>query len=526
MRKQLIVPTIILIAAASMSGCQESPDSSIVKNKDFDNMIEQAENKGNSSKSVNDLAGEYDTYQATVKNDSLHVTVNVDAKVDIPKTSKMSVLRIKQKTISQDFLDKVKKELAGDAKLYDGNILSIQTRSSIEAEIKQLKKDIADLESQTDEYDADDIKQMKNEYQDMINELQENYKSAPSEPAWADHASDGKIHDIKKLYDQNPQDSFYSWAHDVNPSGQMYYGVSDGKDGNYTALFVQNSADYGNCIRFSCDRHGYAHITSAVADDSCNAGTWKIGDGFSQNNSPIEGITADDLTEYTDVSASMTQEQAQAEAEELLNSLGITDFQYYDGGLCGEIIDSAADSDGKIGYRKVYSLRYLRNIDGVFVSNDGGSKLTDEWQGDSYVKQLWAGESIQVTINDDGIVGFYYSVPVEVTDTVVEQSSMKSFDEIKDIFEQMIVATNARQDSDNAHVTIDIDRVMLRYTRISEPDNFDSGLLVPVWDFYGDLTTSYGGAEAIDTSKENKTNTCMLTINAIDGTVIDRELGY
>lgn len=525
MRKRYIVPAIIMAAATSISGCQKSPDSSIVKNKDFDNMIEQAGNTKNGSKNVDELAGEYDTYQTTVKNDSLHVTVNVDAKVDIPKTNQMSVLHVKQKTIDQAFLDKVKKELAGDTKLYDGSILSIQTRSSIEAEIKELKAQIADLDGQRDEYDADSIKQMKSEYQNIINDLQKDYESAPSEPVWADYASDGKIHAIKKMYEKNSQDGFYSWAHDLNPSGEIYYGVSDGKDDNYTALFVQNSADYGNCIRFSRDRHGYAHVTSAVADDSCNGGAWKIEDGFSENSTRIADISSDDLIEYTDVSATMTQEQAKDTAEQLLGKLGLTDFQYYDGDLYGEIVDSEPNSDGKFGYRKVYILKYLRNINGVFVSNDGGSKFTDEWQGDSYVKQLWAGESIQVIINDDGIVGFYYSVPIEITDTVVEQSSMKSFDEIKDIFEQMIVVTNARQDADNANVTIDIDRVMLRYTRISEPDNFDTGLLVPVWDFYGNLTTSYVG-EPMENSKENRTNTCMLTINAIDGTVIDRELGY
>ena len=44
--------------------------------------------------------------------------------------------------------------------------------------------------------------------------------------------------------------------------------------------------------------------------------------------------------------------------------------------------------------------------------------------------------------------------------------------------------------------------------RVLEPDSLDSGVIIPVWDFYGPSGETY------------------LTINAIDGTVIDRQYGY
>ena len=66
---------------------------------------------------------------------------------------------------------------------------------------------------------------------------------------------------------------------------------------------------------------------------------------------------------------------------------------------------------------------------------------------------------------------------------------------------------------------IDVDNVVLRYARISEADNFDSGLLVPVWDFEGTIDDGYSWEkEAMPES--------VLTINAIDGTIIDHTLGY
>lgn len=38
----------------------------------------------------------------------------------------------------------------------------------------------------------------------------------------------------------------------------MYYGLSDAKDGNYHMLFVQNSDNYGNCLRYERSKGGYS----------------------------------------------------------------------------------------------------------------------------------------------------------------------------------------------------------------------------------------------------------------------------
>ena len=118
---------------------------------------------------------------------------------------------------------------------------------------------------------------------------------------------------------------------------------------------------------------------------------------------------------------------------------------------------------------------------------------------------------------------------MELTDTVVEDSSIKSFDEIKGIFEKMITVSCAQNNNpidgnspkDGTYTNYNINRVVLRYTRVSEQDSFSTGLMVPVWDFIGSV--SYEG----DASKlEAEKNSVVLTINAIDGTIIDRTVGY
>ncbi len=126
-----------------------------------------------------------------------------------------------------------------------------------------------------------------------------------------------------------------------------------------------------------------------------------------------------------------------------------------------------------------------------------------------------------VAVNDSGIVGFHYLSPLSIRETVVKDSRIKSFDEIKETFEKMVVIENAAQDKEaEGNVSVKVTDVNLVYTRISEKDSFDTGLVVPVWNFEGTVVDEYGGGKA------GKKTGIILSINAIDGSVINQELGY
>lgn len=502
-RKKLVI-IVIMVVTAGMTACQKSPDSSIVVNKDFDNMINEAQNTDNTVE-VADIAKSYDTYRTTINDESFGVSVNVNAEVDIPETGQMSVFRVSQKDIEQKMLDKVLKNLVNGETLYDGG-MDLRCKSSIESEINELEEIMSSL---PDDY--------KKEYQTLIDEFEKEYEKAPDEPAWEENMSDGLIHSVKEMYDKDTENSFYSWEYDLNPDGEVYYGISDGKNGKYVSVFVQNNENRGNLVRYRSSRHGYIFIAMAVPLRA-SYGMW---DAAQDMPDPMQmGIGADknDLFEYTDESVTIPAEQARKMADELLQKLEIEGFEYYSGGLYYEIPDIRESTvSEKLGYRKVYMLQYKRNIDGVFVTNEGGSKHAEGWSGSDYVKKDWSEECIEIYINDDGIVGFDYFSPLEVTDTIVSKSSLKPFEEIKNIFEEMVVVVNA---SEYSHIALQVDRVRLGYTRISEADSYDTGLLVPVWDFIGTMSGDddefygYHNAESL------------LTVNAIDGSVIDGELGY
>lgn len=526
MRKRIVGATAALVMALGLTGCQKSPDSSIVKNKDLDKLVEQAQDAENGGSDVSSVAANYDAYQTTIKDDSFHVTVNVDAKVDIPSVDSLSVLRVSQKDFTQAFLDKTLETLIGDKKLYHGGALDIRTRSDIENDIQGWKDEIKTLEEEHGEDSLDPL------YQERLAELEEAYKHAPAEAAYFSYPSDGKMQSVAQEVQSSELKDYFEWQNSLQPDADIYFGVTDNEDGFYEALYMQNSSKYGNMIHYQKSRAEYAQWSdrpgAVIGPGARFTETYDpaflIWNAAYSDTVPEElkrSIMSDepiDWSEDTAETTTISEDEARKQADDLLAALSLTDYQYYEGGLYYEFLANPFGSS--VTYGKRYILRYMRNVDGAVVSYAGQSKFEEGWKGDEYVKKFWPEETLIIRISDDGIVGFDFTAPLQIEDTVVEKSALKSFDEVKNTFEQMITVTNAQNDDMEQSVEIDISRVTLSYARISEQDSYDKGLLVPVWDFMGSKKILYGDIDQIESPGSQ------LTINAIDGTIVNRALGY
>jgi len=114
----------------------------------------------------------------------------------------------------------------------------------------------------------------------------------------------------------------------------------------------------------------------------------------------------------------------------------------------------------------------------------------------------------------------------DVGETVVENCKLMSFDDIVDIFKKMMpVQYNTTALGDGIlDAEYNVTSIEFGYTRISEENTDYSGLLVPTWSFYGTQTITYksDSGEYVVSNSMNP----ILTINAIDGSIIDRYMGY
>lgn len=81
----------------------------------------------------------------------------------------------------------------------------------------------------------------------------------------------------------------------------------------------------------------------------------------------------------------------------------------------------------------------------------------------------------------------------------------------------------------NGFVTVrnmDIDKVRLTLMRVRSNDSLSDGTIIPVWDFYGTVSAHAADAQHSNLVSDELHYGVVLSINAIDGTVVDRALGY
>ena len=146
-------------------------------------------------------------------------------------------------------------------------------------------------------------------------------------------------------------------------------------------------------------------------------------------------------------------------------------------------------------------------------------------------------ERITIEIDDSGVLMLEWQSPEKVIGTVSDNVQILSFDQVMDICKQQFFIHNAIQparygvaaSASQANggiksISFQIDKITLGMMRIQEKDKQDEFLTVPVWDFFGTRTVKYTDSRSDTVTSGDMTS--FLTINAIDGSIIDRSYGY
>lgn len=143
---------------------------------------------------------------------------------------------------------------------------------------------------------------------------------------------------------------------------------------------------------------------------------------------------------------------------------------------------------------------------------------------------LW-DEILRVYVNNTGVILIEWTSPCDVIRTVNENVELKPFDEIKQIFKQQILYHVYEEDGKAD--TLKINQVRLGYMAVPEKGDISNYRMIPVWDFIGPSFSDEEYAKITDPKNNEEGATVIpnedisyLTVNAIDGSIIDRNLGY
>ena len=150
----------------------------------------------------------------------------------------------------------------------------------------------------------------------------------------------------------------------------------------------------------------------------------------------------------------------------------------------------------------------------------------------------WVKENIRIVVGKDGILSFTWSSPSAEPIVKEPQTALMSFDEIASIADTMlpVVVVGPKEtslvdldriDGVDTHMDVEITKVSLTLMRIRDKGSLQ-GTIVPVWDFWGTWNWYEPGDGASDAMRKGASYTTqpMLTLNAIDGNVVNRQLGY
>jgi len=402
-------------------------------------------------------------------NDSGKLIVHVDAPVFVPKTSALPVIKVAPRNITQEEVDQLV------LFLFQGKPL-LGTRSSKELTVTELQEAI---EEYTAAAAVETNPDQKQSLLDSIEAFEGLLKDAP-ESIQFDEANTT----LQGTEGQTAIEVFCDLDH-VYPASIF---VGNGVDDRAQASFMNGSdLRYGEVL--SPDDAAYGlKISFEDAKTSAEAAV-KILDPNGEYSLSTYGISWAD--------------QRSLESEETADLANAP---------------------------KAYVFEYMRQVNGIpatYTETDCDSLKSME---DTTTNPMLY-ERIQVQVDENGIVDLIWNSPMTQGEVVTPNAQILSFSQVQELFEKMIKLQYSYVDADNPGYTINscdvyVTRVVLGYTRIASKDNPEEFVMVPVWDFFGYAEQNIEGNPSSEKSERMAYSYSLLTINAIDGSVIDRGFGY
>lgn len=241
------------------------------------------------------------------------------------------------------------------------------------------------------------------------------------------------------------------------------------------------------------------------------------------------------VPDESSIDPGITKEEAQKLADEKAAALNLKDMQTASSGL---VLELRSGYTGRPQEKDMtdtgYAFHYTRKPSGIpitYTAIPGGAK--DSGMDSQTVR--WGYESLDIYVTRDGIDEISFTNQYDIGEKKAENLELLPFSDIMAVYEKMMLIQNAdafidqRAEGADAGEPVQaknfyINKITFGYTRIYDPaSDSGTGLLVPVWDFFGTYELSYDGENMTAVNDADKS---FITIHAVDGTVVDRWLGY
>lgn len=471
--KRYLLISLVALMFFSLCACQSTPENEVVAGKD--NLV----NKISEASSDENNIDAPEKWQDSLELAEQDLSITIDAEVRLTDSKSYPVIRIAPAEMTQEQADIIINTLFGDTPVYKPRDESILTKSEIEDEIIRLRSgEGSDLKvSDPDAYEQWAAPQ--------IEALMQQYESAPE----IIMLEQGDINFGTKKIESTPQ---YTEDGEIMPQDP-----ADLAEDNYRQINV--TTDFGATLQAYKSEDNYlSYIEFYNYPDGYISGS-------TQDMVALDGLNVD---------------EALALASKTAKGAGFSEMTVSATGI--KKLYSPSNESLPDMYCYVFVFTPAIGENAVTATSEMLSGLITG-AADAY-GAVWPAERIIVEVGDDGILRFNWRSPSETIETIAQNAQLLSFEDVAEKFiSQMKIQNIWSNDDTVVSREVIIEQAVLGYAVIADGENAGEFLLVPVWDFFGHTITTYDDATQ---SESNSFITSYLTINAIDGTIIDRNAGY
>ena len=489
--KWIAVVLLLLFAI----GCQPTPAEDAVRQKKDQQLLETGKKETHDQRLLREQVEAPFFYSNEINGANGAFQIRINAEVDVPDETRIPIVKVEPVDFTQEQVSTFYQYFCSNFEMYSRPLTGSMTKTAIEGMITYLMQEISELEEAGKGNDP-----YTEECRSDLAYYQSIYLDAPDTDSSI--RCDGKLQRVTE-----------------------YSPISHKPVTSYTALVAQESDDVyqskGYVVQFSVSNRN--DLENAIQVD----GQWFMKKAeallsfFDGRNSAFgeqsEHYRIGNLDEPVPLSSS--PKEALEKTQEFLHEVGM-DNQF--------VVDSIAlyhnpGTNPNLHDWEEYSyrIRLTRSVQGIPCAYSSIPVISE--YGDS-----WQYEQVLLFIDKDGIFLFQWFGPMNVTETLLSEVELLPFSEIMKLFESYIrqsllpEAENEITANNLTYQKYTIDRITLSLQRIQIADNYEQAMLVPVWSFYGVVNeqTPY------ETRANEELPNSLVTINAIDGTIIDLVRGH
>ena len=490
--------TILFLILLLVSGCQKTPEQGIVTSKNdgaFEAALESTSAPGTeplpqesepfeASAPIETLEQSAEVYEAQFQTTDINCSVNVE----FPLASAAPVLQVRPKQIDADTARRIGEVLFEDSQIYEYS--TERSKQELEELILGLRQFISDRATLVEYYNGDEetADRVTAEYEARIASYEQEYASAkeevvPQPCAWEFH----------------PQ-SYYSDLTDSMAASDISYnktntikaiGTIDGLPYCYD-VYVRNESDYRTNMAFFY----------------------------------IDDLSVPDSALYSmDEPSEEDQQRVREHSEALVEQMDLGEW----------VVDSCEITrrqslDGEQRYN--ISVYMTPVYDGIKVTRQ---KQIVDFTSDDQNAANYMYESIRLNFAGDRLLEFEYQGGLEKVGIINEAVQLIGVQTVKESFETFMNTQQASQFAisyTSNNIKVVVNEVEFGFSRIRIKDNNTDFYLVPSYTFVGTVTPldekgntlvvegPFG--EQIDPTERVK----LVTINAVDGSIVNVKLGY